>query len=416
MWPWKKKSGNNQQQEQRQDESADIDPDPELFRLLNLHPWDKVQLSSYNDGSVQQVLLKNPTAACAYYTFKAQGRGYTTRPPIYRAIALGSSLRTIQLLVKYNPSVMELDRSTNNININANGDDGGDRSSALYIPKQMKQGVDGGSTPLHAACASAYFPSSVEIINYLIELCPMAVTVTTKYGYTPLHNACQYYKHRDNGNFDGDDKLSSNQSGSNDDTKNASISSLKQLYVIIQRLVHEYPDALHMKNKLGYTPYDCFVHSSSSSFKFQQRQRQQRHSFIINNQNQQQGDNNDLEQNGNKSQDDILVSTRRAETATNLAAAAPTGTSAAADTSSGCESGHNEKLGHKSDDFGSPSLSQRQTNGEVKNHLVANNAGITVEDSTSNSNNDGDDYEGETLEFFEKKILSLLTPQDDTKT
>ena len=411
MWPWKKKCGNNQQQEQqRQDESADIDPDPELFRLLNLHPWDKAQLSLYNDDSVQQVLLKNPTAARAYYTFKAQGRGYTTRPPIYRAIALGSSLRTIELLVEYNPSVMELDRSTNSIS--ANGDDG-DESTALYIPKQTKQGIDGGTTPLHAACASAYFPSSVEIINYLLELCPMAVTVTTRYGYTPLHNACQYYKHCDKGNEDGDE-LSSDQSGSVNDKRNSSMSSLKQLYMIIQRLVQEYPNALHMKNKLGYTPYDCFVHSTSPSSKFQQRQ--QRRSFIIDDNNQQQSGNDSLEQNGSKSQDDISVSTRRGETTNKMEAdSISTTISAAAHGSAGYEPVNNETLDPQSDDIGSPSLSQFQRNGEAKNHFFANNVGITDEDGSS-SNNHGldDDAEVETFEFYEKKILSLLTPQEDT--
>jgi hypothetical protein len=133
-------------------------PDPELFELLNIAPWDADQRQQFNNDAVQTFVQTTPEAFRCKYEFKSAGRGTEKRYPLYRIVALGGSLEVVQLVCQ-------------------------------VWPQALSEATKFRSTPLHAATA---FQASLKVIQYLHTEYPDAISITTKHGYTPLHNACEY--------------------------------------------------------------------------------------------------------------------------------------------------------------------------------------------------------------------------------
>ena len=134
------------------------EPDPELFRLLSLNPWESSQRQLYDNQAVEKVVMANPDAVCCKYEFKAPGRGTLCRYPLYRAVSLGATLTVVQLM-------------------------------HAACPDAIREESKFRSTPLHAACA---YRATIDVIEYILQHAPESVMVQTKHGYTPLHNACEY--------------------------------------------------------------------------------------------------------------------------------------------------------------------------------------------------------------------------------
>eukprot|EP00567_Pseudictyota_dubia_P000523 CAMPEP_0197464250 /NCGR_PEP_ID=MMETSP1175-20131217/63919_1 /TAXON_ID=1003142 /ORGANISM="Triceratium dubium, Strain CCMP147" /LENGTH=256 /DNA_ID=CAMNT_0043000217 /DNA_START=80 /DNA_END=850 /DNA_ORIENTATION=+ len=140
---------------------ADPNPEPELQQLLNADPTDGPHKPLHlieNDRAVRDLVRRNPGSAAARYEFKHTRRGYVLQYPLFRAVALGASTKTIRLLAAACPAALS--------DVGPNGN---------------------GGTPLHAACM---FGASLEVVRLLVELCPAALVLKARYGYTPLHTAC----------------------------------------------------------------------------------------------------------------------------------------------------------------------------------------------------------------------------------
>lgn len=172
-------------------EVASFKDDPELFQLLRWKPWDEDERKKFNIESLRKHIQSHPEGVGIKYEFQAPGRGYQKRYPLQRAIALGATLDVIEQMYTIYPPAMQ------------------DSSSPFSR-----------STPLHSACA---YQASFDVIKFCLQKFPEAAHMQTKYGYTPLHNACEYGK---------------------------------PCIDVIQLLIKANKQALTIRNRLGKTPYE----------------------------------------------------------------------------------------------------------------------------------------------------------------
>jgi hypothetical protein len=163
--------------------------DSELCELLKWKPWDPDERQQFDNDGLRKRVLECPQGVAVQYEFKAQGRGSRKRYAFFRAVSLGATLDVLKVMYD------------------------------IYPPAIKDAGTSFRSTPLHAACSSQ---ASLEVMRFLIQEYPEAAAITTKHGYTPLHNALEY-----------------------------GVSSPN----VIQLLIQANPQALEQRNKLGNTPF-----------------------------------------------------------------------------------------------------------------------------------------------------------------
>jgi len=94
-------------------------------------------------------------------------------------------------------------------------------------PGGVKQKNKYGFLPIHRACE---YGQKEEVIQYLDEVYPMGVETKDKQGHLPIHIAC---------------------------CKNASLD-------VIDYLIHSYPGSMKIKNNFGYHPFQCLKLSSEN--------------------------------------------------------------------------------------------------------------------------------------------------------
>jgi hypothetical protein len=76
-----------------------LEPDPGLFELLNVAPWDANQRQQFNNDAVQTFAQTTPDAfRCQHEFHEASRRRTEKRCPLHRIVALGGSLELVQLV------------------------------------------------------------------------------------------------------------------------------------------------------------------------------------------------------------------------------------------------------------------------------------------------------------------------------
>lgn len=134
-----------------------VPPDDNLFQLIDYPPWDREERTKFDEEAVFDYIAQNPHCVRAEYSFKNKNRGSTRNYPLSRLIALGASLKLVRKVHKLYPPAMT---STNEFR----------------------------STTLHAACM---YPSSLEVLQYILEHNSEAIRQTSRHVFLPLHQACQ---------------------------------------------------------------------------------------------------------------------------------------------------------------------------------------------------------------------------------
>lgn len=174
----------------------ETEQDADLFELIQFNPWDAEQRAKFDDEILYWYANEKPKSFRAKYDFHAQGKGKNNMFPLYRIIALGASLRTVEAVV------------------------------AAYPPAVLYRHHVNKTAPLHAACM---YPSFYQagVIELFLDLDPESITETNKHAFLPIHNACC-----------------------------ATIPTPIGLEAM-QILVEAYPEALLKKNKLGQTPVEA---------------------------------------------------------------------------------------------------------------------------------------------------------------
>ena len=83
-----------------------LEPDPELFELFNIAPWDADQRQQFNNDAVQTFVQTTPDAFRCKYEFKSSRRGAEKHYPLHRIVALGDSLELVQLVCQAWPQAL----------------------------------------------------------------------------------------------------------------------------------------------------------------------------------------------------------------------------------------------------------------------------------------------------------------------
>lgn len=208
------------------------------------------------DDALRECIRRNPNCVSVKYRFKVNGaRGHYECYPLQRAVAIGASLDVIQTMYEIFPAaVREIDSSSNT------------RSTPLHAAccsTKRKSRRNPGSDKSSASSSSSR--SRLDVIKFLLSEYPDAAKVRTKYGYTPLHNACEYYYDVNGVNNEVEEAAAAAaEDGSSGTPPTAATSSSAadassdddELLELIRLLVEAYPKALSLRNRLGKTPYE----------------------------------------------------------------------------------------------------------------------------------------------------------------
>lgn len=183
---------NKDDDDEDDEEFMRIDPDPDMFDLINYHPWILEERAKYDDNAVLCYVKKHPRSVRALYQFKKQLRGTFNTFPLNRIISLGASLQTIKNVFKAHPS-------------------------ALYEQDSLRR------TSLHSACN---YPTDhqEQVIKFLLTHSPESIQRTNKNAFLPIHNAC------------------------------SATAPCTTTLPVIQLLIEAHPRAISQINKLGETP------------------------------------------------------------------------------------------------------------------------------------------------------------------
>mmetsp|Transcript_24926 Transcript_24926/g.47787 ORF Transcript_24926/g.47787 Transcript_24926/m.47787 type:complete len:234 (-) Transcript_24926:156-857(-) len=162
--------------------------DDELYRLVNLKPWDwGGERKQYNDDLVLQLLRQNPGAARVKYKFRTTRRGTTKLYPLFRIISLGGSLTTIRTCRRAHPEALSVARTDVRGNaLHTACSFRSDISVVKYIhrkdPTLVRETNKNRFTPLNLACAHG---SSGEVVKFLVKQYPGALDIKNILGETP---------------------------------------------------------------------------------------------------------------------------------------------------------------------------------------------------------------------------------------
>mmetsp|Transcript_25609 Transcript_25609/g.33943 ORF Transcript_25609/g.33943 Transcript_25609/m.33943 type:complete len:435 (+) Transcript_25609:77-1381(+) len=150
--------------------------DPELLRLLYHDIFGKKKCQEVDNNSSTddfvEFITKNPQVARAKYKFSEEGRNSSSSNsnnqnsvwscyPLHMAVTLGASVEVIDALYRSFPEVIE-------------------EKCIFHDLIEF--------TPLQAACC--FQRSSVEVVSFLLEKCPMAIQEKGSHQMTSLHLAC----------------------------------------------------------------------------------------------------------------------------------------------------------------------------------------------------------------------------------